>query len=324
MFFPDFISHISQKRAVYMGVAILMVLFLHFLMIFHIIPHYWPLNSGVDIFLCLSGLGLCYSYSKKSIWNFYGRRIRRIYPMYFAFTTCSLALAHLQASYQFSTHNLFCQYTTLCCYGAGGEVFEWYMGATILLYFLFPLIRKMQHPLWVLMVYALSAIAYTILPPTFFMQHFVPRWGSFIFGIFLWEILNGDYHKLWLGIVCSCLIIIGIGLHFYSVLFMCSAFLPVILLILYMSFRLMQQMKQGEHLLHCLEWLGRHSLPLYAANALTMHMIYVPLSGISMLDYALWQLLLSGFFITFEKIAMLFISLISMKIHSLHSARERI
>ena len=75
---------ISKYRTELMGVATIMILVCH-------APHYMSLSSlafqalsfcsvGVDIFLLLSGLGLCYSYEKKkgSVALWYRKRYLRI------------------------------------------------------------------------------------------------------------------------------------------------------------------------------------------------------------------------------------------------------
>lgn len=73
------------ERGKMMGVAILMVIFYHLIgatesKVF--MPFYLGF-MGVDIFLFLSGYGLCHAYSKYNILTFYKKRFYRIFPLYF-------------------------------------------------------------------------------------------------------------------------------------------------------------------------------------------------------------------------------------------------
>lgn len=76
---------IIDRRKELMGIAILMVLLYHLCCWpqwnnpLRIFGHWY---IGVDIFLILSGFGLCFSYEKYNIKTFYYHRIIRIIPLY--------------------------------------------------------------------------------------------------------------------------------------------------------------------------------------------------------------------------------------------------
>lgn len=77
---------ISKNRSLLMGVAILMVIMYHAFCcnlpmgpVSHILRYGY---LGVDIFIFLSAIGLCYSFEKNSIRRFYTNRIIRILPLF--------------------------------------------------------------------------------------------------------------------------------------------------------------------------------------------------------------------------------------------------
>ena len=76
---------IIDRRKELMGIAILMVLLYHLCCWpqwnnpLRIFGHWY---IGVDIFLVLSGFGLCFSYEKYNIKTFYYHRLIRIIPLY--------------------------------------------------------------------------------------------------------------------------------------------------------------------------------------------------------------------------------------------------
>lgn len=63
-----------------MGIAITFVWLYHLRCTCHHLgdPLFKPLFIGVDIFLFLSAYGLCFSYNKNSLGQFYKNRIKRV------------------------------------------------------------------------------------------------------------------------------------------------------------------------------------------------------------------------------------------------------
>lgn len=137
---------ISKYRGELMGVAILLVLWYH---IFtgtgsSIIPGLSSIGYfGVDIFLFLSGIGLCYGYGKyKSVVQFYKRRVLRIYPTYL---TAIIIGALLTTS--FSIVDIIiksvCVGYFLPVYGMSS--FDWYVPTIILFYLIFPILYRLNY-----------------------------------------------------------------------------------------------------------------------------------------------------------------------------------
>ena len=77
------IEIIVENKPLFLGIAILMVLFYH-QPVDGVINniYFYPGFLGVDIFMFFSGLGLCYSLKKNSVSVFYKHRMKRIIPLY--------------------------------------------------------------------------------------------------------------------------------------------------------------------------------------------------------------------------------------------------
>lgn len=97
--------------------------------------YFYPGFVGVDIFMLLSGYGLCFSISKNNTIEFYKRRLLRIFPL--------LLIMGFIVSFNYADYNVWdyvCNMTSLYYYRLGGDVYEWYLAALILFYLAFPLL----------------------------------------------------------------------------------------------------------------------------------------------------------------------------------------
>ena len=79
---PIKLENISKYRSEWMGIAILLVIFFHGYLpresVFYGLKRMG--NIGVDVFLCLSGIGLVFSFTKNSsVKHFFIQRYKRIY-----------------------------------------------------------------------------------------------------------------------------------------------------------------------------------------------------------------------------------------------------
>lgn len=83
---------------------------------------------GVDIFLLLSSFGLCNSYEKNKIREFYRHRINRLLPTLIVIAIIFIAIHRPQLKTIFNPLFWFSNY--------------WYIGFIIIMYILFPLIYK--------------------------------------------------------------------------------------------------------------------------------------------------------------------------------------
>lgn len=136
---------ISHYRTHLMGLSMLWVIFFHSSITINnpIIDYFKNIGyGGVDIFLMLSGLGLYYSYRKNpdSI-SFYKRRMLRILPTYIPVVLGYYLLLYLVK--QAPLKAIFLNVTTLSFWLHSNYMFDWYIPALIVLYFVTPPIIKM-------------------------------------------------------------------------------------------------------------------------------------------------------------------------------------
>ncbi len=128
-----------------MGIAITFVWLYHLRCTCHHLgdPLFKPLFIGVDIFLFLSAYGLCFSYNKNTLGQFYKNRIKRVYPL-FAIMAISYTPLKAVKGYDSSAWDWFCNLSTLSYYGLGGIYISWYLSLQLLLYLLFPILYKVS------------------------------------------------------------------------------------------------------------------------------------------------------------------------------------
>ena len=134
----------AQRRTELMGIAIVMVLLYHLYSLcpvesFRVFKHWY---AGVDIFMFLSGWGLCYSYKKHTLSTFYRRRLFRILPLYiFQVIMANVILSIVQ---NVDSNNIAKQIIdellTLFNMSIGGDFGNWYTSAILLLYIVFPIL----------------------------------------------------------------------------------------------------------------------------------------------------------------------------------------
>ena len=92
---------------------------------------------GVDVFFVLSTYGLCFSYEKNTLGQFYKNRIKRIYPLYIIFL---LLVYFLYNKPTFLYKSLIYQTTGLSVFKYFNTDVEWYTPSLIFTYILFPIL----------------------------------------------------------------------------------------------------------------------------------------------------------------------------------------
>ena len=131
---------ISKYRNELFGVAIISIITLHYFEDVGGGKLYLSFIGaiGVDIFIFLSGMGLCFSMKKNSnIKDFYIRRIRRILPTYLLvaglFYIYQDLIYEKQSIFKFLSDLLF-----ITLFSEGNITF-WFIGFIILMYIMYPL-----------------------------------------------------------------------------------------------------------------------------------------------------------------------------------------
>lgn len=137
---------ISTHRQEIMGIACLWV-------IFHHNTFDWPSalwlvrkvatygNAGVDMFLFLSGISLCFAYQKKpKLGTFYQRRIVRLIVPYLL-----LAVPYWIWRDLYLQKGNFLLDVTMLSFPLEGVITTWYVGAILVFYLAFPLVHKLYY-----------------------------------------------------------------------------------------------------------------------------------------------------------------------------------
>lgn len=281
----------KDRRFYLMGVAILIIIGLHFFM-YSAFPKesVWGFlfskgYIGVDIFLFISSYGLCFSFNKNSLADYYKRRAIRIYPAYLVFLI--ITLIFYGKSYSEPIWQLFVfQVTGLASFRQTD--FEWYVPALIVVYVAFPLLYK--GLLWLykknkngilLIAIALSVFAPFLSKVMFPM--FASRLSIIVLGIATYFALSNDDKSFLLKLFSICAVFAllfqyGEGTYW-------SILVPGILLLLAesgMKFPLERE----------IAFLGKHSLEIYLAQCFAFNHFF--LSNIGM---QFWQKTIIAFVI---------------------------
>lgn len=143
-------SLMSRYRAPLMGMAMLCIYVTHYKKAFtvnKVFPIPWYImnmrfgSSGVDIFLILSGLGLCYSFSKDSnLLRFFRKRIVRLLPAYLIAQVLYFIMLMIKdgaVNYRVFFEKLF-----FIRFFRNGDAAFWFIIAILICYLIFPLLYK--------------------------------------------------------------------------------------------------------------------------------------------------------------------------------------
>lgn len=269
MYMEKILRSINNDRFYYYGIAIVFVVFYH-LQVSYEYMFLLPFNYGyigVDIFLFFSGYGLCYSYHKKSLNEFYLSRIKRILPVYLLYALGKTFL------YQFimgevTLWDWFCNLTTLSYYGLGGFFIDWYLTTLLVLYIAFPLFYAyINKTKWIGWGGVILVVGYFIYRYEMDWQyaHIISRLPIFTLGILLYVYLKKLSCFYGVLMVCFLAVVFGIVLGLYPY-YIGALFCPFVILALYYI-----KVFLGKRI--CYEWVnfcGRKSVEIYVANAAVM------------------------------------------------------
>lgn len=265
----------GDNRHSLMGFSILWVILFHFCLYGNLL-RFAPLNLlfgkgylGVDVFFLLSSYGLCHSFTKNSIPEFYRNRFFRLFPVYPLFLF--LLLLMYGATFTFPSWKIFIfQITGLSCF-IDMDI-EWYIPALILLYVLFPLIYKSIEICFAkcrLAIFIVLSLLVALCPHLsgFVNGHLVMRLPIIVVGVVTFFALrNNDIRFLILTyVLCFA---IGFCFQLFSDKLELSLMLPLFLLGVSMLYGL------SIPSLRLLTFCGKHSLELYLAQNLALNHFY--------------------------------------------------
>ena len=191
--------NLSESRGFLMGLGILWVAFFHYNMVFRSanpVVAIWNQFVtygffGVDIFLFLSGYGLCFSFQKnQDLGQYLSRRAKRILPTYLVWVVIlclELRLRHgIVTSLPQLVGNLTC---TSLLFQLPNRT-NWYLQAIWLFYLLFPflyayLVRRENRIRYVVFLCALSLMVLAAAQGSPAEHYYVIcRIPSFVFGVY--------------------------------------------------------------------------------------------------------------------------------------------
>ena len=118
--------NIFSNKNFFSGVAILMVVLYHLMSVDELqtkaLSIFYPGFLGVDVFFLLSGYGLCFSYNKNTLMNFYFRRMKRIVP-FFLLLSMVVSCLFLYRGDVLSVGDWLCNLTSLNFWGIWGAIY---------------------------------------------------------------------------------------------------------------------------------------------------------------------------------------------------------
>lgn len=271
---------IIDRRKELMGIAILMVLLYHLCCWpqwnnpLRIFGHWY---IGVDIFLILSGFGLCFSYEKYNIKTFYYHRLIRIIPLYWFSLIIFFICNRFILDGNYSLKQFFYGLTTLSFWVNTGKEPNWYVSALVYFYLFFPVLYKISKKYPNISFFAYFTITLFILKYIkieWYHNCFVSRIPIFVFGILLYQ---GYKYKLTLNkVLIISLLFWNVAIEYCGSPYFLSASICPALLIIGLNV-LGERPIVNKRINNFLAYLGIYSYELFLSNGLT----YITLSKLT-------------------------------------------
>lgn len=294
-------------RAVWMGIAIILVVLFHYKIIFQntgvfsagIFTFFWRLGySGVDIFVFASGIGCYYSYEKlKSLRggedicmiDFMKNRMKKLLPAWFLFLPFWIASKYILEDFDLRAvvgNVFFLQFFT-----RQGKAFNWYVSAMWVFYFLTPYIHVYLKKAGSLKMAA--AVALSIISSIPFLSNadfliMMTRIPLFVIGMIFADIsFRTELISKKIIYLLLCLMILGTGALFVvQKKFMSIAmtyglgWYPLILITpgLCIIISWLSSFAENKKVIsvpfRLLQWLGKYTFEIYLLHLLIMETVY--------------------------------------------------
>ena len=305
------IGDLNRYRKEIMGLAALFIFFFHHwnLVTPELLPNhpgvaelFYKIKAygffGVDVFFLLSGVGLVYSIDKHSVWQFYLRRLKRVY---LPFLVSYIVLCAVRGDSAFRYLQIVSGYTFWF-----EDIYSvlWFVPAVMALYLLFPLYNLIMKKTGSCVIVTAVALALWYLGSVFLpirgdLYGFTNRIPVFLIGVMFGRLeKDGRFPKTrWLYIASPFLLAGGIVTaeliwNRYPQKFIVrspSCFLPTLLFALSIPFifafllRLLHAKKKlasvTDALTAPLRYYGKVSLEFYLIQMFTVNGIMYPASG---------------------------------------------
>lgn len=305
------VSNIISERSFFMGIAILLIVLYHTPS--GCVPSivkkmFYPGFVGVDFFLFYSAYGLSFSIGKWTVKAFYMRRFSRILPL-FLILALSKSLLYVVQGNNLSVFDWICNLTTLSYYGIGGFVFDWYLCVLLLLYILFPLIKKGTIRCLSMVGKHVSGVQWIVILFLLAMHEFPWQYETAIarIPVFTLGILCACDNKNYMHALISFTIIFPVSvlllfkglIHTYCLVYLLA---PLILFLLtFLFFEKCNITKYKVYQIIC--FLGSITLELYVANNIALSMMsFTPLCVPRLFSYILINITLASFLVYLNKL----------------------
>ncbi len=269
----NFATYIKTNRTSLMGSAIIFILLYHSYS--WCIPEKNPYLSifkhgyiGVDIFIFLSGFGLCFSYTKNTLTTFYLNRLKKIFPLYVLSGLVISLISNTKGNILTTIWDVFCNISTLSYWNFGGIYWNWYIPAIVLLYLLFPIIyfftEKYKYTFYIFTnLIIIIALSFFAIPWQY--DCFVARIPIFILGIIIFLYQN-DVKKQRQSIFVSFIFLLPC--IYISQYYTTATFCPILLLLFYTTKRFIDRIPY-------IRFIGTHTLEIFLGNSLCYYIIHI-------------------------------------------------
>lgn len=264
----------KENRFYFMGIAILAIILHHLcyrldvawhLDTFPFTPFIHGSFGGVDLFFFASAYGCCASWEHHNWIQYYGNRIRRIYPQYLLFLIIVLAFFYPGTSL---LHNA--KVVVLCLTGlAPINLFhtriEWFIPSLLLTYFTLPILKMILSVKgkWRIIIMVLGLIlSWKLLKYDLLYWSFQTRIPVIMCGVFAY--LNRN-RKGYCIKVFSLMLLIAYCTREETMIY--SMIVP--LLMVSLSFADLSNVPAKR----MFSWLGKHSLEIFFAQTITTQFI---------------------------------------------------
>lgn len=258
---------IPNRRELLMGVGIIMVVLYHYDTGLWFQKFFYPGFLGVDIFLFISGYGLCRSFERNKIHTFFRRRIKRILPMFLLLAIVKCSLYVLGGGY-LSLSDWFFSLTSLSYWGTGGVFVDWYLCGLLALYLFFPLLYKL--PVWGGAVLCfLACFVSVFFRLEWYHQCLLLRLPIFYLGICC-------YKHSFVKAFKSSLLIFGVAFVLFVVLWfnrLTHTFTIIYPLAPFVILGISVLLAKSKNSFIILKWIGKHSLEIYVTDCIVMQLI---------------------------------------------------
>lgn len=293
----DMVPLILSRREELMGIA------MSFVVLYHLFCWcnygYFDLFKygyvGVDIFMFISGLGLCFSYTRRCLSSFYYRRFLRIYPLFIFFNVVLFCISYDGV---LNTEEIIGSLTTLSFYNTSSNSKEWFISSILLLYIIFPIVFKLTNTKSLIACILVVLFVVTYFKLDWRHDCLIARLPIFMLGVLSYKIHNAIPRKyegfsmygLYWTFVAICVVSFMIC---QSTSFFGAMLCPFILAIIVNSIR--------TYNMPFLKYIGSHSLEFFLANAIVGHYMICEYQnlwiGYKVLLYFLIQIIFSFIFI---------------------------